>query len=415
MQRYEIADPDLWQQGQRKIDWAASHMPLLNHIRDEFKQSQPFKGLKIAISIHLEAKTAYLATVLKDGGAEVFCTGCNPLSTQDEIAAALAHSGFSVFAVHGADQQTYESHLVKTLESLPDLVLDDGGDFLALLSDTYRQLGKNVIAGTEETTTGVMRLRSMEKKGTLPFPMVAVNDARCKHLFDNRYGTGQSVMDALLRTNLLIAGKCVVVAGYGWCARGIAMRAHGLGARVAVTEVDAVHALEAAMDGFTVMKMDDAASLGDIFITATGCRDIIVQRHMLNMKNAALLANAGHFDVEINKPDLQSLTVSEEEPRENIRSYRLKNGKTLYLMAEGRLVNIAAAQGHPIEIMDMSFAVQAMSLAYLAGCGRDLPLDVHPVPDRIDQEVARLKLFTMGLSVDELTSDQKKYVGKEVD
>ncbi len=390
-------------------------MPLLNHIREQFQQTKPFAGLKVAISIHLEAKTAYLAIVLRDGGAEVVCTGCNPLSTQDWIASALVHNGFSVFAIHGADQNTYESHLVQALQSMPDLILDDGGDFLALLSGRYKHLGKNVIAGTEETTTGVMRLRWMQKQGTLPFPMIAVNDARCKHLFDNRYGTGQSVMDALLRTNLLIAGKLVVVAGYGWCARGIAMRAHGLGARVIVTEVDAVRALEAAMDGFTVMKMDDAAPVGDIFITATGCKDIIVKRHLMLMKDGALLCNAGHFDVEINKIDLVDLSVEEEEPRENIRAYRLHDKRTLYLMAEGRLVNIAAAEGHPIEIMDMSFALQALTLAYLAEKGKNLPIMVNPVPESIDQQVARLKLRTMDLSVDTLSPDQALYVGKEVE
>ncbi len=389
-------------------------MPLLNMIRSEFEKTRPFEGLKIAISIHLEAKTAYLATVLRCGGAEVFCTGCNPLSTQDTIAAALAHDGFVVFAVHGASAAQYENHLAKTLSALPDLVLDDGGDFLALLSGKCAHLGKNVIAGTEETTTGVMRLRQMKARGDLPFPMVAVNDARCKHLFDNRYGTGQSTMDALLRnTNMLIAGKRLVVAGYGWCSRGIAMRAHGLGARVIVTEVDAVRALEAAMDGFDVMKMDDAANVGDIFITATGCKDIIVNRHFQRMKNGTLLCNAGHFDVEINKNDLQVLSESVDEPRDNITSYHLQNGRTLHLLAQGRLVNIAAADGHPIEIMDMSFAVQALTLEYLAKKGDSLPLNVLQVPDDIDQRVAGMKVLSMGMGIDKLTDEQVAYVGEE--
>lgn len=295
MQRFDIADIGLWEQGRQKIDWAASHMPLLAHIRERFIKDKPFAGKSIALSIHLEAKTAHLATVLRDGGAEVYCTGCNPLSTQDAVAAALAKDGFAVFAVHGADEALYRAHLLMALDHKPDLVLDDGGDFLSLLSTTHRHLGANVIAGTEETTTGVLRLRQLKSLGRLPFAMVAVNDARTKHLFDNRYGTGQSTMDALMRnTNLLIAGKQVVVAGYGWCARGIAARAQGLGARVIVTEVDPVRALEAAMDGFRVMRMDEAASLGDIFITATGCRDVIVRRHFERMKDGALLSNAGH-------------------------------------------------------------------------------------------------------------------------
>lgn len=414
MKAYDVADIALWPQGKRKIDWAARHMPLLNGIREEFEAEKPFDGLKIAISIHLEAKTAYLATVLRSGGAEVFCTGCNPLSTQDAIAAALAHDGFSVFAVHGADPLQYERHLVQTLEALPNLVLDDGGDFLSLLSGKYAQLGKHVMAGTEETTTGVTRLRQMEARGDLPFPMVAVNDARCKHLFDNRYGTGQSTMDALLRnTNMLIAGKQVVVAGYGWCSRGIAMRANGLGARVIVTEVDAVRALEAAMDGFTVLKMDDAATIGELFITATGCRDILTKKHFSAMKDGALLCNAGHFDVEINKNDLEALSESVDQPRDNITAYHLQNGRTLHLLAQGRLVNIAAADGHPIEIMDMSFAIQALTLRYLAKHGPSLPVTVLPVPKEIDRAVAQRKVESMGMGLDRLTEDQAAYLGKE--
>ena len=390
-------------------------MPLLNRIRQEFCKTQPFKGLRIALSIHLEAKTAYLATVLRDGGAEVFCTGCNPLSTQDAVAAALARDGFIVYAVHGADAAQYEAHLILALQSKPHLVLDDGGDFLALLSGKCAHLGENIVAGTEETTTGVMRLKRMQAEGRLPFPMVAVNDARSKHLFDNRYGTGQSVMDALMRnTNMLIAGKRVVVAGYGWCSRGIAMRARGLGAQVIVTEVDAVRALEAAMDGFAVMRMDDAAACGEVFITATGCRNVLTRKHFMRMKDGALLCNAGHFDVEINKEDLSSMADGAETVRENITAYRLQNGRKLYLMAQGRLVNIAAADGHPIEIMDMSFAVQALTLAYLAKCGASLARKVLPVPEEIDARVARMKVEAMGMGMDSLTDEQAAYLGKEI-
>jgi adenosylhomocysteinase len=414
MQQYEIADIGLWQQGRKKIDWAASHMPLLLAIRSEFEKTKPFSGKRIAISIHLEAKTAFLAQVLRSGGAEVFCTGCNPLSTQDAIAAALAQDGFAVYAIHGADDATYRAHLIKTLSCKPDLVLDDGGDFLALLSGECRDLAVNTVAGTEETTTGVLRLVRMKAAGRLPFPMIAVNNARCKHLFDNRYGTGQSVMDALMRnTNLLIAGKQVVVGGYGWCSRGIALRASGLGAQVIVTEVDAIRALEAAMDGYRVMAMDDAARLGDIFVTSTGCRDILVKRHFMRMKDGALLANAGHFDVEINKADLLDLSVDIDEPRDNITAYHMADGRKLHLLAQGRLVNIAAADGHPVEIMDMSFAVQAKTLSYLATCADKLPLDVLPVPEAIDQEVAHMKVCSMGMGMDALSEAQAAYIGKE--
>ena len=409
-----VRDRSLAPQGKAKIEWAAAYMPLLNAIRAQFEKERPFAGMTIAISIHLEAKTAYLAHVLRAGGAQVVCTGCNPLSTQDSIAASLVEDGFSVYAVHGVDMDTYQSHLDAALACKPHLILDDGGDLLGTLHTRHPELGERLIAGTEETTTGVMRMRRLAKQGELPYPMMAVNDARCKHLFDNRYGTGQSTMDAIMRnTNLLIAGKRIVVGGYGWCARGIAMRAKGLGARVVVTEVDAVRALEAAMDGFEVMAMADAATVGDIFITATGCKDIITGAHMQNMKDGALLCNAGHFDVEINKQDLQNLSVRSYESRPNIMAYQMADGRVLHLLADGRLVNIAAADGHPIEIMDMSFAVQALSLAYLAKHGMTLQKQVYSVPEEIDQQVAQLKVHTLGMTMDTLTHEQAGYIGKE--
>ncbi len=414
MQGAEIRDIALAQAGQVKIDWARAYMPLLNEIRSRFERERPFAGMKIAISIHLEAKTAYLAHVLRAGGAQVYCTGCNPLSTQDEIAAALAQAGFPVYAVHGADQAQYQHHLACVLSCEPDLILDDGGDLLHLLSTTHAHLGKRVIGGTEETTTGVLRMRQMDQKGTLPFPMIAVNDAECKHLFDNRYGTGQSTMDALMRnTNLVVAGKQFVIAGYGWCSRGIAMRAKGLGARVIVTEVNPVRALEAMLDGFEVMQMDDAAPRGDVFITATGCKDVIVKRHLLKMKDGVLLCNAGHFDVEINKDDLTALAQRVYERRPNVTAYQLPDGRTLNLLAQGRLVNIAAGDGHPVEIMDMSFAVQALSLAYLAKEGKQLERRVYAVPEAIDQQVAHMKVDATGMAIDTLTREQAEYLGRK--
>ena len=411
---YEVADMTLAGLGDQKIAWAYAHMPLLQCIAEEFEAQKPFAGLRIAISIHLEAKTANLAHVLRKGGAEVWCTGCNPLSTQDAIAASLARAGFAVHARRGVNEAEYEDHLLKTLACAPHLILDDGGDLLGLLSTKAKDLAQNIIGGTEETTTGVHRLRQLSAKSGLPFPMVAVNDAACKHLFDNRYGTGQSVWDAIMRnTNLLIAGKTAVIAGYGWCGRGIAARAQGLGARVIITETDPVHALEAALDGYSIMPMDQAAALGDIFVTATGCRDIIVERHFAVMKDGALLVNAGHFDLEISKIDLAASSTETFEQRADVMGYRLIDGRILNLMAEGRLVNIAAGDGHPIEIMDMSFAVQALTLAHLAKEGWGLSPTVYGVPKAIDDRVATMKVESLGMAMDRMTQAQKNYLGLE--
>ncbi|MCL2165637.1 MAG: adenosylhomocysteinase, partial [Oscillospiraceae bacterium] len=394
-----------------KIDWARSYMPVLKEIGKELALAKPFCGMTIALSIHLEAKTANLALTLREGGADVRVTGCNPLSTQDDVCAGLASHGIEVFAWRGATQEEYNSHLTETLKGRPHLILDDGGDLLALLHGSCVNLGGRLIGGTEETTTGVHRLRLREKAGQLLFPMLAVNDARCKHLFDNRYGTGQSVWSALLHTtNSLIAGKRVVISGFGWCGRGISMRAQSLGARVIITEVDPVKALEAHMEGYDVMSMDDAAGIGDIFITVSGVSNIITGRHMEKMKDGVILCNAGHFDCEISKPDLNSLAEEVRERRPEIVGYRMRDGRWLNLIASGRLVNIAADNGHPIEIMDLSFAVQAQALRYMAEHGSDMRAGVYPTPPEIDDVVARLKLGSLGISTDMLTDDQKAYI-----
>lgn len=411
MPDFLVRDPSLAPLGQRKIDWAAAHMPVLNAIGDELAKTQPFKGLKIAVSVHLEAKTAYLSLILQRSGAEVSVTGSNPLSTQDEIAAALVAHGLRVHAWHGATKQEYFDHIRKTLEIGPDLIIDDGGDLVAMLHSELRDLLPNVRGGCEETTTGIIRLRAMAQDGALAFPMMAVNDARCKHLFDNRYGTGQSSWDAILRTtNLLIAGKTVVVMGYGWCGRGVAMRAKGLGANVIICEVDSVKALEALMEGYRVMPSIEAAALGDIFITVTGCKGILEEPHFKRMKDGAILCNAGHFDVEVNKVDLAKLTENIQEARPNIEEYRLKDGKRLYLLGEGRLVNLAAGDGHPVEIMDLSFAIQALSLQHLNAHHQELAKGVYGVPVEIDQRVAELKLASLGIHIDRLTAEQEQYL-----
>ena len=367
------------------------------------------EGKRIALSIHLEAKTAYLCKVLAAGGAEMFVTGSNPLSTQDDVAAALVHEGMSVYAIHGATPEEYEDCLYQVLSNEPDLIIDDGGDLVSMLHAKLPHLIPKIRGGCEETTTGVHRLLAMEKDGALRFPMFDVNDAQCKHLFDNRYGTGQSVFDGIDRTtNLIVAGKTVVVAGYGWCGRGVAMRAKGLGARVIVTEIDPVKAIEAVMDGFSVMRMRDAAKLGDVFVTVTGMRDVITESHMREMKNGALLCNAGHFDVEIDVARLKEIAVETRAMKPNIMGYRLENGRWLYLLAEGRLVNLASGDGHPAEIMDMSFAIQAL-------CARELALrppkeaKVYAVPSEIDAYVANEKLKSIGAAVDTLTDVQKEY------
>jgi adenosylhomocysteinase len=363
------------------------------------------------MSIHLEAKTANLALTLREGGADVRVTGCNPLSTQDDVCAGLASHGIAVFAWRGATQEEYDAHLTETLKGRPHLILDDGGDLLALLHCKCASLGDRLIGGTEETTTGVHRLRLREKAGQLRFPMLAVNDAKCKHLFDNRYGTGQSVWSAILHTtNLLIAGKHVVISGFGWCGRGVAMRAQSLGARVIITEVDPMKALEAHMEGYDVMSMDAAAGIGDIFITVSGVTDIITGRHMEKMKDGVVLCNAGHFDREISKSDLHALADEVCARRPEIVGYRMRDGRWLNLIAEGRLVNIAADNGHPIEIMDLSFAVQAQALRYMAEHGREMRSRVYLIPPEIDDAIARLKLRSLGITTDMLTDEQKVYI-----
>ncbi len=411
--KYDIADIALAPSGHDKINWVKSYMPLLNAIRERFIAEQPFKGMKAAMSIHLEAKTAYLAQTLRDGGAEVFATGCNPLSTQDDVAAALVDSGVSVFARHGVNEAEYTAHLKQVLACKPDIMIDDGGDLTVLLHGECADDRVNLLGGGEETTTGVRRLMAREAAGELRFPMIDVNDADCKRLFDNRYGTGQSTLDGIMNsTNLIIAGKNVVVAGYGWCGRGLAMRAKGMGAVVIVTEIDPVKALEAAMDGFLVMPMEEAAKIGDLFVTLTGCRDVIRREHFEVMRDGALLANAGHFDVEIDKVALADMSDKVWRRKPNIDGYHLPDGRTLNLLAEGRLVNLAAGNGHPAEIMDMSFAIQALCLEYITK-HRDLEAKVYQVPREIDEAVAALKLAAMKLGIDKLSPEQKSYLDGE--
>jgi adenosylhomocysteinase len=408
---YVVRDIKLAPAGKLKIDWVQEHMPVLNEIRREFEQTQPFKGVRVAVSIHLEAKTAYLAKVLKAGGADVVITGSNPLSTQDDVAAGLAAEGIRVYAWYNASPEEYKDHLIKVLETKPEIIIDDGGDLINLLHNECSNISAQVIGGCEETTTGVMRLQAMEKAGLLKFPMIAVNDAMCKYLFDNRYGTGESVWTGIMRTtNLIVAGKTVVVAGYGWCGKGIAMKAKGLGAKVIVTEIDPIKAIEAHMDGFTSMSMDEAAVLGDVFVTVTGCKDVIRGKHYEKMKNGALLSNAGHFDLEVNKPELKGLAKGVRTVRQNIEEFTMADSRKIYLLAEGRLVNLAAGDGHPAEIMDMSFALQALSAKYMLEKGKGLENKVYKVSDEIDKKVAALKLKSLGTSIDKLTSEQEQYL-----
>ena len=407
-----IRDLSLAPRGQDKIDWAWTHMPVLRRIGEELAADGVFKGRRVALSIHLEAKTANLALALRAGGAEVAVTGSNPLSTQDDVAAALAVQGIPVFAWHGATPEEYHQHILATVATMPELIIDDGGDLSAALHGDRRDLLPGMIGGCEETTTGLRRLRAMADRGLLSLPMMAVNDARCKHLFDNRYGTGQSVWDGIMRTtNLLVAGKIVVVAGYGWCGRGMALRARGLGARVIVCEVDPVKALEALMDSYEVMPSREAAALGDIFITVTGCTGVFTAEHFSLMPDGALLANAGHFDVEVAKSELAALAGKNiRRVRPNIDEYLLHGGKKLFLLGEGRLVNLAAGDGHPVEIMDLSFAVQALALRYVCRHRAELAPGVHVVPAEIDDEVARLALKARGAKIDELTPVQLSYL-----
>ncbi len=406
-----IKDINLYQSGNKKIQWVREHMPLLNSIEKRFLKEKPLSGVRMSISIHLEAKTAYMAQVLRAGGADVAVTGCNPLSTQDDVAAALVKEGFEVFAVHGVSTEQYQEHLIKTLEHHPHQIIDDGGDLISLLHGQAKQYADCLWGGAEETTTGVMRLKAREKAGCLEYPMVAVNDAMSKYLFDNRYGTGQSVWDGIMRTtNLLIAGRNVVVAGYGWCGRGIAMRAKALGAHVTVCEISPFKAIEAVMDGYKVAPMVEAAKYGDIFITATGCCDVVDQEAIRNLKDGAVLCNAGHFDVEVNKKYLETVCAEKYSARNNIDCYVMEDGRKLYLLAEGRLVNLAAGDGHPAEIMDTSFAMQLLCAEYVAKNHSKMANKVYDVPAHLDAEVGRMKLESMGYSIDQLTDEQKKYL-----
>ncbi len=406
-----IRDASLALEGREKINWVKEHMPVLRTLEKKFKETRPFEGLNVAICLHLEAKTAYMALVLQEAGAKVVITGSNPLSTQDDVAAGLVAEGIEVYAWHNSTVKEYQEHLYRTAQTAPQLVIDDGGDLVTLLHRDFKKHIQQVIGGSEETTTGLIRLRAMEKENALGFPMMAVNDARCKYLFDNRYGTGQSVCDGIMRaTNLMLAGKKFVVVGYGWCGKGVALRAHGMGANVIVCEVDPIKALEAHMDGFRVMPLLEAASLGDIFVTVTGCNKVLTREHFLAMKDQAILANAGHFDIEIDKKALSSLTKGPKRVRRNVEVYTFASGRRIYLLGEGRLVNLAAADGHPAEIMDMSFGLQVLALQYLLEQRGKLANKVLPLPLELDQQVAFLKLSGMQISIDQLNPEQRKYL-----
>jgi len=406
-----VKDMSLAENGRKKIHWVRDFMPALSGIEARFEKEKPFAGLRIAVSVHLEAKTANLGYVLSKGGAEVRLTGSNVLSTQDDVAAGLASMGVETFGIHGATAEEYEQHLIETLKFKPHLVVDDGGDLIHLLGGKCADLGENLIGGCEETTTGILRLKAREREGILPCAMMAVNDAKAKHYYDNKYGTGQSVWDAIMHTtNLVVAGKTVVVAGFGWCGKGVAMRAAGMGADVIVTEVDPFKALDATMQGFRVMPMSEAAKVGDIFVTVTGCKDVITPEHFAVMKNNAFLTNAGHFDCEVDVASLAKMAVKREVRRDNIEGFTLSDGRVLNVIGEGRLVNLAAGNGHPAEIMDMSFAVQALALEWLVKNKNDLEKKVYQVPDAIDDEIGRVKLAAMGLSIDTLTDDQVEYL-----
>lgn len=407
----EIRDINLADAGELKIEWVKRNCDLLRTLEEEFIKTKPFAGKKVALSVHLEAKTAYLCKVLAAGGAEMYVTGSNPLSTQDDVAAALVKSGLEVHAWYGSTPEEYNRHIRAVLEIGPNIIIDDGGDLVHMMHTEFRDLIPNVIGGCEETTTGILRLLAMDREGALKFPMVLVNNADCKHFFDNRYGTGQSVWDGINRTtNLIVAGKIVVVAGYGWCGKGVAMRAKGLGARVIVTEVDPVKAIEAVMDGFDVMPMVEAAKQGDFFVTVTGCNKVIDAEDFAVMKDGAILCNAGHFDCEVDMAGLRKLAVETKEMRKNIQGYKLPTGQWIFVIAEGRLVNLAAGDGHPAEIMDMSFAIQALSAKYLVEHEGQLDKMIIDVPREVDNDVAVRKLNFLGKYIDVLTPEQVKYL-----
>ena len=410
MSDFKVKDLGLADKGELLIEWASRHMPVLNQISKRFKSEKPLRGLRIGACLHVTKETAVLVRTLVDGGAEVALCGSNPLSTQDEIAAALANRGVNVYAWRGETTKEYYWCINRVIDYKPVITLDDGADLVSTIHSSRKDALKNVIGGTEETTTGVMRLKAMARKGVLKYPIIAVNDAYTKYLFDNRYGTGQSTIDGILRaTNILLAGKRFVVCGYGWCGRGLALRAKGMGANVIVTEVNPLRALEAVMDGFQVMPIMEAASIGDIFVTTTGNINVIRGEHILKMKDGAILANSGHFNVEISLPDLKKISVSKKTIRANLEEYKLKDGRRIYLLAEGRLVNLASAEGHPSEVMDMSFSNQALCVEYLAK-NPGMEPKVYNVPKEIDEMVARLKLKSMNIKIDEMTEEQKKYL-----
>ena len=410
MEKFKVKDESLASKGFLQIEWASKHMPVLNQLKRRFSEEKPFKGVVLGACLHVTKETAVLVDAFMAGGATVALCGSNPLSTQDEVAAALAKMGVHVFAWRGQTTEEYYWCIERVLEHKPLITLDDGADLVSTLHSKKTDFLPNVKGGTEETTTGVLRLKAMEKTGALKYAIIAVNDAYTKYLFDNRYGTGQSTIDGILRaTNTLLAGKNFVVCGYGWCGRGIALRARGMGANVIVTETNPLRALEAVMDGFRVMPINEAAEIGEIFVTATGDINVLRKEHMQKMKDGAILANSGHFNVEISLKDLEELALSKRIMRQNLEEYTLKDGKKLYLLAEGRLVNLAAAEGHPSEVMDMSFANQALSVEHLVKAER-MPPKVHPVPREIDETVARLKLEAMGIKIDRLTDEQKKYL-----
>lgn len=408
-----IRDIKLAPSGHDKIAWVKNFMPVLRSIDEEYSKTKPFAGKKVVITMHLEAKTAYLALVFKNAGAEVIATGSNPLSTQDDVVAALVEDGVTVYSWYNCTNEEYDMFIDKALDCNPDMIIDDGGDLVARIHNERPELIYRIIGGSEETTTGVIRLKALAEQGKLKFPMIAANDAYCKYLFDNRYGTGQSTWDGIMRTtNLVIAGKTVVIAGYGWCGKGGAMRAKGLGANVVITEVDPIKAIEAVFDGFRVMPMEEAAKIGDIFLTLTGCDNVINEKHFALMKNGAMMANSGHFDVEINKVDLLKNSVSHRPVRKNIEEYVQKDGRKLYLLAEGRLVNLAAGDGHPAEIMDLSFGVQFFSALHILNHHQEMENKVYLMPEEINTKIAQIKLKALGVELDELTEEQKAYLAK---
>jgi len=409
---YDVKDLKLAEKGRLRMEWAERFMPVLANIKAKFAKEKPLKEVKISACLHVTSETGILMETLKLGGAKVFLTASNPLSTQDDAAAALVkYHKIAVFAIKGEDNKTYYNHINQALDINPYITMDDGADLVCTIHSKRKKLIKNIIGGTEETTTGVIRLKSMAKRQVLLYPIIAVNDANTKHLFDNRYGTGQSTIDGILRaSNILLAGLNFVIAGYGWCGRGVAMRAKGGGAKVIVCEVDPLRALEAAMDGFQVMSLKDAAKIGDIFVTVTGDKNVISNDHFLKMKDGAIIANSGHFNVEIDIPALKELSRSKKRIRDFVEEYTLKNGRKIFLLAEGRLINLSAAEGHPAMVMDMSFANQALSVEYLSREGQNLKGKVYAVPREIDEEIARMKLKSMGIKIDNLTDEQKKYL-----